>query len=43
MDWRVSCVDVPKMMAILVSKHYHCLIDLLWRWEAGPITCQDVT
>ena len=37
MNWRVSFTDRPKRMAILVSKHGHCLIDLLWRWEAGEL------
>ena len=27
-------------MAILVSKHGHCLIDLLWRWEAGELDAE---
>jgi len=35
MNWRVSFTDRPKRMAIVVSKLGHCLIDLLWRWEAG--------
>jgi formyltetrahydrofolate deformylase len=35
--WRVSFTDRPKRMAILVSKQGHCLIDLLWRWEAGEL------
>jgi formyltetrahydrofolate deformylase len=37
MSWRVCFTDQPKRMAILVSKHGHCLIDLLWRWEAGEL------
>jgi formyltetrahydrofolate deformylase len=37
MNWRVSFTDRPKRMAILVSKQGHCLIDLLWRWEAGEL------
>jgi formyltetrahydrofolate deformylase len=37
MDWRVSYTDVRKRMAILVSKHDHCLLDLLWRWDAGEL------
>ena len=37
MNWRVGFTDRPKRMAILVSKHEHCLIDLLWRWEAGEL------
>jgi len=37
MNWRVAYTDRPKRVAILVSKHGHCLIDLLWRWEAGEL------
>jgi formyltetrahydrofolate deformylase len=37
MNWRVRFTDCPKRMAILVSKHGHCLIDLLWRFEAGEL------
>jgi formyltetrahydrofolate deformylase len=36
-NWRVGFTDRPKRMAILVSKQGHCLIDLLWRWEAGEL------
>jgi formyltetrahydrofolate deformylase len=35
MNWRVTYTDRPKRMALVVSKQGHCLIDLLWRWEAG--------
>ena len=37
MAWRVSYTDTPKKMAILVSKYDHCLMDLLWRWDAGEL------
>ena len=37
MDWRTSYTDTPKRMAILVSRYDHCLIDLLWRWDAGEL------
>ncbi len=40
MDWRVSYTDVPKKVAILVSRHDHCLTDLLWRWEAGELDAE---
>jgi formyltetrahydrofolate deformylase len=40
MNWRVSYSDRPKRMAILVSKYAHCLIDLLWRWEAGELDAE---
>ncbi len=28
---RLILNDTPKKMAILVSQHDHCLVDLLWR------------
>ena len=37
MTWRIGFTDRPKRMAILVSKQDHCLIDMLWRWEAGEL------
>jgi formyltetrahydrofolate deformylase len=37
MNWRVCFTDIPKRTAILASKHGHCLIDLLWRFEAGEL------
>jgi formyltetrahydrofolate deformylase len=37
MNWRVRFTDRSQRMAILVSKYGHCLIDLLWRWEAGEL------
>ena len=37
MAWRVSYTDTPKKMAILVSRYDHCLVDLLWRWDAGEL------
>ena len=40
MNWRVRFTDRPKRMAILVSKLGHCLIDLLWRWEAGELDAE---
>jgi formyltetrahydrofolate deformylase len=40
MRWRVSYTDRPTRMAILVSKGGHCLVDLLWRWEAGELDAE---
>ncbi len=37
MDWRVAYTDEPKRMAVMVSRYDHCLLDLLWRWEAGDL------
>ncbi|MFA5939056.1 MAG: formyltetrahydrofolate deformylase [Sinimarinibacterium sp.] len=37
MQWHTSyAVDRPRM-AILVSKHDHALMELLWRWERGEL------
>ena len=40
MTWRASFTDRPKRMAIVVSKHGHCLVDLLWRWEEGELDAE---
>ncbi|HEV8043836.1 MAG TPA: formyltetrahydrofolate deformylase [Rubrobacter sp.] len=40
MVWRLSHTDTPKRMAILVSRYDHCLIDLLWRWDAGELDAE---
>jgi formyltetrahydrofolate deformylase len=40
MRWRVSFTDRPKRMAIMVSKQGHCLMDMLWRWEAGELDAE---
>jgi formyltetrahydrofolate deformylase len=38
--WHISYTDTPKRMAILVSGYDHCLMDLLWRWEAGELDAE---
>src|SRR5215210_3851280 len=40
MDWKASYTDAPKRMAVLVSRYDHCLIDLLWRWDAGELDAE---
>jgi formyltetrahydrofolate deformylase len=40
MTWRVRYPGRPRRMAILVSKYAHCLLDLLWRWEAGELDAE---
>lgn len=37
LQWRIHWGMPLKRMAILVSKHTHCLTDLLWRWQAGEL------
>lgn len=40
MEWRINHTDAPKKMAMLVSRYDHCLIDLLWRWDAGELDAE---
>ncbi len=40
MDWRVSYADIPRRMAMLVSKYDHCLLELLWRWRSGDLALE---
>jgi len=40
MNWQIYYTDQPKRVAILVSKQDHCLVDLLWRWDAGELPAE---
>jgi formyltetrahydrofolate deformylase len=42
MNWRLWDANVPKRVAILVSRYGHCLNDLLWRWSQGGLDCDMV-
>lgn len=37
MDWRIRYWDERRRVAILVSRHDHCLVDLLWRHRRGEL------
>jgi formyltetrahydrofolate deformylase len=37
MQWRMWDAQIPKRVAILVSRQDHCLLDLLWRWRRGQL------
>jgi formyltetrahydrofolate deformylase len=37
MDWNLHDADVPKRVAIMVSRYDHCLLDLLWRARRGEL------
>ncbi|RBW71368.1 formyltetrahydrofolate deformylase [Bacillus taeanensis] len=37
MDWKIAYADELKRMAIFVSKGEHCLLELLWQWQAGDL------
>ncbi len=40
MDWRLWDTSERKRLAILVSRHDHCLLDLLWRWRRGELEAE---
>ena len=37
MEWRIRWWDERRQIAILVSRHDHCLLELLWRWRKGEL------
>jgi formyltetrahydrofolate deformylase len=37
MDWEMRWWGERQRIAILVSRHDHCLVDLLWRWRRGEL------
>jgi formyltetrahydrofolate deformylase len=39
MDWEVRWWGERRRIAILVSRHDHCFLDLLWRWRRGELDC----
>ena len=40
MDWRISYSADVKKVAVLVSKHDHGLLELLWRWSRGELPAE---
>ena len=42
MDWRIRWWDERQRMAILVSRHDHCLLDLLWRHRRGELDAEVI-
>jgi formyltetrahydrofolate deformylase len=37
MDWSLRLAAARKRVALFVSRHDHCLLDLLWRWRRGEL------
>jgi formyltetrahydrofolate deformylase len=37
MDWRIWYSGDRKRIGVLVSRHDHCLLDLLWRWRRDEL------
>jgi formyltetrahydrofolate deformylase len=42
MDWEMRWWGERRRMAVLVSRHDHCLLDLLWRWRRGELDAEIV-
>jgi len=42
MDWHIHAMDNPVRLLLAVSKHGHCLNDILHRWDNGQIPAQVV-
>jgi formyltetrahydrofolate deformylase len=42
MDFEIRRFGERQRMAILVSRHDHCLVDLLWRWRRGELEAEVV-
>ncbi|WIV21405.1 formyltetrahydrofolate deformylase [Paenibacillus polygoni] len=40
MEWYISDVSRRKKLAIFVSKEDHCLVELLWQWQAGDLDAE---
>ncbi len=43
MDWKIRWWGERQRLAILVSRHDHCLVDLLWRRRRGELDADVVT
>ncbi|WP_409344484.1 formyltetrahydrofolate deformylase [Paenibacillus sp. MBLB4367] len=37
MQWSISRAGYKKKLAVFVSKEDHCLLELLWQWQAGDL------
>ena len=40
MDWRLSHPSDRKKVAVLVSKHDHAMLELLWTWKRGDLRAE---
>jgi formyltetrahydrofolate deformylase len=40
MEWHISYAATKPRMAILVSRHDHCLLELLWRWDRKELAAE---
>jgi formyltetrahydrofolate deformylase len=42
MEWEIRYWGERRRVAILASRHDHCLVDMLWRWRRGELDAQVV-
>ncbi len=42
MDWQIRWWAQRRRVAILVSRHDHCLLELFWRWRRGELEADIV-
>jgi formyltetrahydrofolate deformylase len=40
MAWRLESTAVRKRLAVLVSRHEHAAMELLWQWKRGELPCE---
>ena len=40
MEWSINYTNMPKRMAILVSRYDHALLELLWRWSRRELPAE---
>jgi formyltetrahydrofolate deformylase len=40
MTWQLNFTEKKERVAIFVSKHLHCLYDLLYRYRSGQLSCE---
>ncbi len=43
MDWEIRWWGERRRLAILVSRHDHCMFDLIWRWRRGELEGEIVS
>jgi formyltetrahydrofolate deformylase len=43
MTWRLQSSAVRKRVAVLVSRHEHAMMELLWEWKRGDLPCELAT
>ncbi len=40
MDWTLTRASERKKVALLVSRHDHAMLELLWEWRRGDLPCE---